>query len=191
MDPANPTSEHLHPIIVPHCLCVMHLLFHCVWGCGRSGWAWEVSRHSPPPCYSLCALKGTLTQPPFLHFKSTAVVELPRAPSPCFCHGCGAGAVKDGGWQEPSVQTASPGTALLCACCGTPLSAPAWVRGCTEALLWSGISLVPSSTCHTGRSRQGTVRQAWAPTPHTGFLSPGNVRIGPAPWQGVGEAARK
>lgn len=49
MDPANPTSEHLHPSIVPHCLCVMHLPFHCVWGCGRYGWAWEVSRHSLSP----------------------------------------------------------------------------------------------------------------------------------------------
>lgn len=45
MDPATPTSEHLHPSTVLHCLYLMHLPSPCVWGCGMYGWALGVSRN--------------------------------------------------------------------------------------------------------------------------------------------------
>lgn len=51
------------------------------------------------------------------------------------------------------MQTASHGAASVCACHGTPLSAPAQVRAYTETLPWSDTSLVPSSTCDSGRNR--------------------------------------
>lgn len=70
------------------------------------------------------------------------------------------------------MQTASHGAASVCACHGTPLSAPAQVRAYTETLPWSDTSLVPSSTCDSGRNRHRTGTQAWAPTPHSALTQP-------------------
>lgn len=151
-----------------------------------------------PQHYSLCALEDTLALPQFLHLESTAWVGaskgsftlfLPRGFLPLWLWGRGLKDRVRG--RRPACK--QPPHALPCS---VPAVAPPYqflpqVRGCTEALPWSGISPVPSSTCHSGRSGQGTVRQAWAPTPHLGLLSPGDMGFGPASWQGVGgEAAR-
>lgn len=129
MDPASPTSEHLHPSIVLHCLCVRHLLSLYGWGCG---WAWEVSRPPlSPALLPLCPRGYTCSasvSPLGKHSLGGCFQGLlhpvfaTRLPASL---AVGQGAEGQGERQEASVQTASPRTALLRACCGTPLSVPA------------------------------------------------------------------